>query len=275
MTNVIMSKPEKRLLLIDGHAVAFHSWFSNYPHRVVPGFFKMLRACMKRHLPTHLIVTFDPPPPTFRHQLYPEYKANRPPAPLGLLEDCERLRERLGQLSVVSSTIDGYEADDVLGTLASKAAASGFTTTILTSDYDLLQVVSPATEVALLSQYWNRMTFDVTAVRKKFSGLAPENIPDYKALVGDKSDNLPGVPGIGAVSTTVMLGHYGNLDDLYENLGSISNMSLRGTKRVIRLLMEHQEQAFLMRTLATIVCDVPVDFPIDKALVNNPDSLAM
>ena len=275
MTNVIMSKPEKRLLLIDGHAVAFHSWFSSYPNRVVPGFFKMLRASMKRHLPTHLIVTFDPPPPTFRHKLYPEYKANRPPAPLGLLEDCERLRERLEDLGVVSSTIDGYEADDVLGTLASKAAVSGFTTTILTSDYDLLQVVSPTIEVALLRQYWNKMTFDVTAVREKFSGLAPENIPDYKALVGDKSDNLPGVPGIGAVSTTVMLAHYGNLDDLYENLGSISNMSLRGAKRVIRLLKEHQEQAFLMRTLATIVCDVPVDIPIDKALVKKSNVHAM
>ncbi|MDP6496094.1 MAG: hypothetical protein QGI09_11965, partial [Dehalococcoidia bacterium] len=93
--------------------------------------------------PTHLIVTFDPPPPTFRHKLYPDYKANRPPVPEGLLEDCERVRERLESLDVVFCTVQGYEADDVLGTLSTRASVSGFQTMIMTSDLDLLQLVSP------------------------------------------------------------------------------------------------------------------------------------
>ena len=121
MTNGIVPSPQKRLLLFDGHALAFHSWFSSYPNEVMSGFFSMVGRAIERHSPTHLIVTFDPPPPTFRHKLYPDYKANRPPVPEGLLEDCERVRERLESLDVVFCTVQGYEADDVLGTLSTRA----------------------------------------------------------------------------------------------------------------------------------------------------------
>ena len=105
------------------------------------------------------------------------------------------------------------------------------------------------------------------AAKRRFGGLAPENIPDYKALAGDTSDNLPGVPGIGEVSATAVLGEYGNLDRVYEDLEAISELPIRGARRVSRLLAEHREQAFLMRTLTTIVCDVPVDVDIDGALI--------
>jgi len=154
MTNGVSTNAEKKLLLFDGHALAFHSWFTSYPNEVMHGFFGMVGRAIERHDPTHLIVTFDPPPPTFRHKLYPDYKANRPPVPEGLLEDCERVRERLEFLDVVFCTVEGYEADDVLGTLSSRASVSGFQTMILTSDLDLLQLVSPITEVEFFSQYW-------------------------------------------------------------------------------------------------------------------------
>ena len=147
MTNGISTITEKKLLLFDGHALAFHSWFTSEPPRVVPGFFRMVSDAIEEHAPTHVIVTFDPPPPTFRHKLYPDYKANRPPVPEGLLEDCERVRERLESLDVVFCTVQGYEADDVLGTLSTRASVSGFHTMIVTSDLDLLQLVSPVTEV--------------------------------------------------------------------------------------------------------------------------------
>ena len=88
MTNGIVPSPQKRLLLFDGHALAFHSWFTSYPNEVMSGFFSMVGRAIERHDPTHLIVTFDPPPPTFRHKMYPDYKANRPSAPEGLIEDC-------------------------------------------------------------------------------------------------------------------------------------------------------------------------------------------
>ncbi len=138
---------------------------------------------------------------------------------------------------------------------------------ILTSDLDLLQLVSPITEVELFSQYWAKRSFDVKAAKRRFGGLSPENIPDYKALVGDTSDNLPGVPGIGDVSATALLGEYGNLDKVYGDLDAISELPFPGAKRVSQLLAEHREQAFLMRTLTTIVCDVPVDVDIDGALI--------
>jgi len=271
MTNGVSTNAEKKLLLFDGHALAFHSWFTSYPNEVMSGFFRMVGRAIERHDPTHLIVTFDPPPPTFRHKLYPDYKANRPPVPEGLLEDCERVRERLESLDVVFCTVQGYEADDVLGTLSTRASVSGFQTMILTSDLDLLQLVSPITEVEVFSQYWAKRSFDVAAAKRRFGGLAPENIPDYKALAGDTSDNLPGVPGIGAVAATAVLGEYGNLDKVYEDLDAISELPFRGARRVSRLLAEHREQAFLMRTLTTIVCDVPVDIDIDGALIEESD----
>ena len=125
--------------------------------------------------------------------------------------------------------------------------------------------MTPVIEFEVFSQYWPTRWFDVKAAKRRFGGLAPENIPDYKALVGDTSDNLPGVPGIGDVSATVVLGEYGNLDKVYEDLEVISELPFRGARRVSRLLVEHREQAFLMRTLTSIVCDVSVDVDIDGA----------
>ena len=231
------------------------------------GFFGMVGRAIERHDPTHLIVTFDPPPPTFRHKLYPEYKAHRPPVPEGLLEDCERVRERLESLDVVFCTVQGYEADDVLGTLSTRASVSGFQTLILTSDLDLLQLVSPITEVEVFSQYWETRFFDVETTERRYGGLAPENIPDYKALVGDRSDNLPGVPGIGDVSATAVLEKYGSLEDVYADLDGVSQLPTRGARRVSKLLAQHRDQAFLMKTLTTIVREVPVDMDINGATI--------
>ena len=121
---------------------------------------------------------------------------------------------------------------------------------ILTSDLDLLQLVTPITEAEVFSQYWPKRFFDVAAAKQRFGGLAPKNIPDYKALVGDKSDNLPGVPGIGDVSATAVLGEYGNLDEVYKNLDAISELPFRGAKRVSRLLAQHRwEMNFFQATL--------------------------
>ena len=259
----------KRLLLFDGHALAFHSWFTSYPAKVIPGFFIMMKNAIKRHLPTHVVVTFDPPPPTFRHKLYPNYKGNRPPAPEGLLEECDQVREYLESLKVVFCTVEGYEADDVLGTLSKKALMQGFHTVIVTSDLDLLQLVTPNTEVEVFSQYWDTRFFDVSATKKRFGGIAPEKIPDYKALVGDKSDNLPGVPGIGHVSATAILQTWGSLENIYENLAIIPESRFRGAKRVARLIAENREQAFLMLYLATIVTDMTLDIDIYESNLNN------
>lgn len=256
-----------KLLIFDGHALAFHSWFTSEPTRALPGFFRMVNYAVERHGPTHVIVTFDPPPPTFRHKLFEDYKAHRPPVPVGLLEDCERVCKRVDEMGVIYCSAKGYEADDVIGTLATKADKYKFSTVIVTSDLDLLQLVTSNTEVEVFSQYRDRRHFDEESARRRFDGLSPKNIPDYKALVGDPSDNLPGVPGIGAVSAEAILGRYSSLDKVYENLDAISQMPIRGAKRLSQILKENREQAFLMRTLTTVVIDVPIEIDIGAATI--------
>ena len=267
MSGDIVNTYAKRLLLFDGHALAFNSWFTSYPNRVTPGFFDMVRDSVKRYEPTHIIVTFDPPPPTFRHIIYPNYKANRPPVPEGLLEGCDEVRDKLKSLGIIFITVEGYEADDTLGTLAYMASTSGFDTRIVTSDLDLLQLVAPNIRVEVFSQYWPTRFFDEDSARRRFYGVEPRYIPDYKALAGDKSDNLPGVPGIGDVSASALLTQYQNLDEIYDKLGDVYTLKFRGAKRVAKLLEQYREQAFMMRTLTTINCNIPIDKSLSQSVM--------
>jgi len=248
-------KPE-RLILVDGHAVAFDSWFSSGEEDVIPGFIHMLAGVVKRHDPAGLIITFDPPPPTFRHDLYPDYKANRPMPPEEFLEECEELYELLESKGITVSRVPGFEADDLLGTLNAKASEAGMETIIYTCDLDILQLLDENTTVEVFSQYWPLRTFDVESAIRRFGGIRPANIPDLKALMGDRSDNLPGVPGIGEKSATAVLAETTDLETLYEDVEIVTRMGIRGAKRITRLLTEHMEDAFLMKKLTTIVRDV-------------------
>jgi DNA polymerase-1 len=255
----------KRLLLCDGHALAFYSWFTSEPTRVLPGFFRLLTGAIGKYAPTHVLVAWDPAPPTFRHHMYAAYKANRPPVPEGLLEGCDAVREELASQGIQYLTVNGYEADDVLGTLSSSASRAGFQTTIITSDLDLLQLVSDSIEVEVFSQYWPTRMFNTEATRRRFGGLNPASIPDYKALVGDRSDNLPGVRGIGEQSTFALLARYQHLEGIYDDLENVCHLPLRGAKRIQRLLRDNHSEAFLMRFLTTIVSNVEYAVDYDLA----------
>ena len=250
------------LLLIDGHALAFNSWYSSEPPAVIPGFMGMLAGVVKQHHPEGVVVTFDPAPPTFRHDLYPAYKGNRPEPPVRFLDECSELERLLGSYGVQVCKVERYEADDVIGTLVTMAKDSGRRSLIYTCDLDLLQVVDDVTRVHVFSQYWPDRMFDVDAATCRFNGITPPSVPDLKALMGDRSDNLPGVPGIGEKSATIMLKETRNLETLYEDLDRVAAMPVRGGTRLARILDEHREDAFLMKTLATIVCDVPVDIDL-------------
>ena len=258
-------RSNEHLLLVDGHALAFYCWYSTYPNSIVSGFIRELTSAINRYKPTHLIVCFDPPPPTFRHELYSEYKANRPPLPDGFLDECQRLYDALNSLSVQSYQVSGYEADDLLGTASELALNKGFRITIMTSDLDLLQLIKSEVNVEVFSPYWPTRVFDSTSAAARFGGVSPCKIPDYKALAGDRSDNLPGVRGIGDVSATYLLTNIGDLDSIYQNLDQVSLLSLRGAKRIAKLLENNQATAFQMRTLATIVIDVPVIIDLEAA----------
>ena len=263
-------KYEHNYLFIDGHAVAFHSWFTSYPNSVIPGFMAMINKVIDEHRPSGLVVAFDPRPPTFRHDLYPRYKANRPEPPEEFLDECYDLERRLHRSGFPMCKVEGFEADDVIGTLTNETSIRGIRSLVYTCDLDLLQVVDENTKVEVFSQYWPTRIFDQESARKRFGGLDPINIPDLKALMGDRSDNLPGVPGIGEKSATVILNATRDIETLYQDLDQVLKLPMRGAKRAHQLLLDHQGDAFLMKRLATIVRDVPID--IDLQLENRETS---
>ena len=265
MTNGISANPRKNLVLIDGHAVAFHCWYTSDPNEVIEGFIDMLDDSVQKHRATHAVITFDPPPPVFRHHLYPDYKAGRPPVPEGFLEECEELRELLTDEGYVVVDQEGYEADDLIGTLSELAERSGFNTLISTCDLDLLQLVTEKVSAEVFSQYWPTRMFDVEKTVTRFKGLRPGQIADYKALAGDRSDNLPGVPGIGDVTATVLLREKGSIEAIYQDLESVSGLPMRGAARTERVLGENRDQAFLMKRLTSIVRDVSLDLNLERA----------
>lgn len=260
------NKPE-RLILVDGHAVAFDSWFSSGEEDVIPGFIRTLIGLVKKHDSSGMIITFDPAPPTFRHDLYPEYKANRPVPPADFLEECEDLYELLESKEISVCKVPGFEADDLLGTLSTRAMEAGMKTSIYTCDLDILQLLDENTTVEVFSQYWPLRTFDVASATRRFNGIRPINIPDLKALMGDRSDNLPGVPGIGEKSATTLLSETIDIETLYQDLEIVTQLGMRGAKRITTLLSEHKEDAFLMKRLATIIRDVPTGIELPDRCV--------
>lgn len=258
------------LLLIDGHALAFDCWFSNDPPNVMPGFIKRLESAMNRYQPSHLLVAFDPPPPTFRHRMYPLYKATRPPVPPRFLEQCEQVFSALDSAGVSNVMVEGYEADDVLGTATTQAEQSGIDTHIMTCDLDLLQLISPNVTVEVFSQYWPTRLFDEESTRARFSGLEVSLIPDFKALVGDRSDNLPGIRGIGVVAASSILANYGKLEEVYEDVGRVALLSFRGANRAKDLLEINRSEAFFMRDLSTIRREVSMESGLDEWALDRP-----
>jgi DNA polymerase-1 len=225
----------------------------------------MLNKAITKHKPSGLVVAFDPPPPTFRHELYPGYKANRPEPPDEFLDECHDLEQRLRSSGALVCKLEGFEADDVLGTLSKETSSRGIRSLIYTCDLDLLQVIDENTFVEVFSQYWPTRMFDTKFATARFNGLRPINIPDLKGLMGDRSDNLPGVPGIGEKTALSLLSESGDIETLYQELDLVLSLPIRGIKRIHRLLSDHKDEAFLMKRLATIVRDAPIgiDLPLE------------
>ncbi|HEX8917449.1 MAG TPA: DNA polymerase, partial [Chloroflexota bacterium] len=262
-----------RLMLIDGHALvhrAFHalpedlSSASGEPTNAVLGFVNILLKEIETVNPTHIVLAMDRPSPTFRHQEYAEYKATRPKTPLKLVSQFARVREITDALHIPIYEVDGFEADDVLGTLAAQAERMGVETVILTGDLDALQLVSDSVHVRTPARgFQSTTTYDPAAVRERY-GLESSQLPDWKALVGDTSDNIPGVKGIGGKSATQLIAQYGNLENVFSHLDELSpkwREALRGA----------QEQALQSKHLSQIVCDAPVTIDLERASRAAPD----
>ncbi len=264
---------EKKLILIDGHALAYRAYHAlpkdlttskGELTNAVYGFTSMLLKVLEDEEPTHIAVTFDKGP-TFRHEVYEDYKAHRAKMPEELRAQMERVRSVVETLDIPIYEQEGYEADDLLGTLTRQAEERGVDTLIVTGDMDLLQLVDDHTRV--LTSRWrfsDTVIYDVEEVEERYDGLEPGRLVDYKALMGDKSDNIPGVYGVGEKTATKLLKRYDSLEEIYEHLDEIST-------RFRNRLEEGRAEAFLSRQLAKIVRDAPVTLDLEACRVRSFD----
>jgi len=259
-----MSK--KRFVIIDGNAIlhrAFHALppLKNREGKLVNaayGFASIFLKTLKDLKPDYIAVAFDLPGKTFRHIEFPEYKAQRAKQPQDLYDQIPLIKEMLDAFNVAIFEKDGYEADDIIGTLARKSAETE--NIIITGDLDALQLVDENTKVCALKRGISEtVMYDEKAVVDRY-GLTVSQMIDYKALRGDPSDNIPGVPGIGEKTATELLKSYETIEKLYEAVKGAGAKEPAGmSRRVFEKLRKSEEIAILSKRLVTIVRDVPID----------------
>ena len=271
---------KNKLLIVDGHAMVFRAWFS-IPERLnsnqtdtrgAYGFINTLLKTIRENNISHVSVCFDTKAPTFRDKIFPEYKAQRPPVDPNLHKQIPIAKDLLSSMNIPVYEQDGFEADDLVGTLSSIADKNKLQCLILTGDADQLQLVNSNTNVLMYSGFGEIKTYDNKAVKERYDGLGPEFVAEIKALEGDPSDNIPGVPGIGKKSARTLLLNFGHFENLFENTSNIEKISnLRGAKRVQTLLVDNKEIAIQGLSLTNIVRDVAIDWNLNKCEFGNFD----
>jgi DNA polymerase-1 len=263
-----------KLVLIDGHALAYRAYFAlqttglstsrGEPTHAVYGFCLMLLTVLEEEKPEFLAVTFDVGE-TFRHEQYAPYKATRDKAPDDLHQQVERIKQVIQAFGLPVLVAEGYEADDVLGTIAHQAEQSGVETLIVTGDRDTFQLITPMTHVLISGRrFADREVYDEARIAERYDGLSPAQLVEMKGLVGDTSDNIPGVKGIGEKTATKLLNQYGTLEEIYEHLDEVSG-------RFRNKLEDGRDLAFLSRKLGRIVTTAPVVLDLDACRLADYD----
>jgi DNA polymerase-1 len=267
----------KKLVLIDGNAMihrAFHAVPGHLtnskgePVNATFGFTSMLMKALLEEKPDYIAMTFDRPTPTFRHQEFAPYKAQRPPLPDTMRPQFGRIRELVQAFNIPIYEKDGFEADDVLGTLSVQATQQHVQTIIYTGDMDTLQLVNDHVIVKVAKRGISEITeYTPEAVRARY-GFDPDKIPDFKGLSGDTSDNIPGVPGIGEKTASKLINDYGNLEGILDHVTELK-------PKEQKLIAEHRQQAEQSKHLATIVLDVPVQLDLEACRIEqlHPDGV--
>lgn len=258
------------LMLMDGHALVHRAWHAISVRQhfsvsrtgedvtAVYGFANSFLKAIQDWKPTHCAIAFDLAAPTFRHQQFKEYKAQRPASPPELAPQFDRIRQLMNAFRIPIYEMEGYEADDVLGTLARAAQERGIETIILTGDTDTLQLVSPLVRVALQYRIQEMKVFDEAEVKARYGGLSPSQQIDLKALKGDPSDNIPGVPGVGEKTAIKLLLEYGSLEGIYEHIDEVKPEGLR------QKLVENKDAAILGKRLTTIVNNLSIPLDLES-----------
>ena len=263
-------------MLFDGNALVHRAFHALPPLTVsktgemvnaVYGFALMLLKVVNELNPTHYAIAFDKKAPTFRHKLFNQYKAQRPPTPDELVNQLGRVRQLVDTFHIPIFELDDYEADDVLGTLSHQASQQDIDTIIVTGDADAMQLVSPQVKVLYpkpRGPFSDTTLYDEVAVNQKYS-IKPQQIADFKGLVGDPSDNIPGVRGVGEKTAVKLLGQFGSIDQIYAHIDEVTPPKLQA------LLRENEAIARQSKVLATIVIQTPVTLNLDNCRISNYD----
>ena len=256
---------KKKLLLIDGHSILFRAFFGmpismTGPDRLhtnaLYGFLAILGKITEEEKPDYMAVAFDLPEPTFRHEMYPAYKGTRSAAPEEFREQVPYMKDLLRAMNIPVVTASGFEADDVLGTLAAEAEDGGVSVTVISGDRDLLQIASEHTEIVIPKTRGGQTTYeryDPSAVVEAF-GVTPEKFIELKALMGDTSDNVPGLPGVGPKTAAKIMETFGSIENAHAHADEIR------PKKAMEAMKEHYEDLLLSLKIVTIRKDAPVHF---------------
>lgn len=262
-----------KLILIDGNSIANRAFYAlpllnnekgTYTNAVY-GFTTILLRILEDEKPTHLLVAFDAGKVTFRHTDYKEYKGKRQKTPSELSEQFPLLRQLLDSFSIKYYELPGYEADDIIGTLTKAADKEGWQTKVVTGDKDMLQLVSENVHVALTRKGISEVEYYDLAKLEEVYQLNPLQIIDLKGLMGDASDNIPGVPGVGEKTALKLLHQYQSVENVYEHLDEVSGKKLKEN------LVGNKDKAFLSKELATILREAPLEVKLDESIYNGYD----
>ncbi|NLG65498.1 MAG: DNA polymerase I, partial [Actinobacteria bacterium] len=267
------STPTARLFLLDGSSLAYRAYFAlpetiatqdGFPTNALYGFSQMLLKIVAEFEPAAVVVAWDAREKTFRHEEYDGYKAQRPKMPDLLSQQWEHLPDLVDAFGFHNLVRAPYEADDILGTLATQAARRGIEAIVVTGDRDTLQLVGEHVSVMATGRGVTDVKMYTPAAVVERYGIAPELIPDFIGFKGDTSDNIPGVPGIGEKTAAALLQQFGSLEAVYDRLEEI------GSEKRRALLLEYEEQARLSKRLATMALDVPVGLDVAALMAEAP-----
>ncbi|MBI4430156.1 MAG: DNA polymerase I [Candidatus Omnitrophica bacterium] len=262
---------KEKVYLLDGNAFCYRAYYAiqhlsnskGEATNAVYGFMMMLRRIIQEQQPTHVAVCFDLAGPTFRDELYEKYKATRKPMPGDLVEQIPVIKEMISAYRIPIYEQEGFEADDVLGTLARRLAKGDREIYIATGDKDILQLVN--SNIKVFSIHKEGLIYDAEKVRERFEGLGPDKIVDVMALMGDSSDNIPGVPGVGPKTAVNLIKEFGSLDNLLKNAEKIKSKSVK------EKIVENKDMALQSRKLAEIHCEVPIKAELSDLALAEPD----
>jgi DNA polymerase-1 len=263
---------KEKLFLIDGNSYCYRAFYAikelrnskGKPTNAVYGVILMLKKLLEKEKPAYLAVAFDLKGPTFRHKQFEDYKAHRKPMPDDLVSQMGLIKETISGYNIPIFEKQGFEADDILATIAKNISQQGIDVYIVTGDKDMLQIVDK--NIKVYSTHKDDLIYDNEMVKERFSGLGPENITDFIALSGDTADNIPGVRGIGEKTAIELIKEFGSLDNIYKNLDKIKSEPRR------KMLSEQEDSARISKELAMVDLNVPIEIDIADMRVKSPDS---